>query len=70
MPVHRFRSVEEMGDNAWLDPDDPRLPRVIRAVWERSRRLAPPRSRPGVRRFRSIEEKNAADLAPEAAAPP
>ena len=67
MPVRKFRSIEEMGDNAWLDPDDPRLAAVIRAVWDRSRRLTPPRPRPGVRKYRSVDAMKAADRAWEAA---
>ena len=61
MPVRKFRSIDEMGDNAWLDAHDPRLATVIRAVWERSRRFNPPRPRPGVRKYRSIDAMNAAD---------
>lgn len=61
MPVRKFRSVEEMGDNAWLDQDDPRLACVIRAVWDRSRRMSPVRLRPGVRKYRSIDAMNRAD---------
>ena len=66
MPVRKFRSIDEMGDNTWLDADDPRLATVIRAVWDRSRRFHRPRPRVGVRKYRSIDAMNAADQAWEA----
>lgn len=43
----------------WYDRDDPRLADAIRAVWARGARLARVQPRPGVRKFRSIEEANA-----------
>lgn len=60
MPVHRYKSVAEMGDTGSVRAGDPRLARIMRDVWEFSARLAtttPPR---GVRRFRNIEESNRA----------
>jgi hypothetical protein len=60
MPVHKFRSLDEMRRAQWLAPDDPRLYKVIRLVWqlawEASGRYIPPR---GLFKFRSIEEANA-----------
>jgi len=60
MPVHKFRTLDEMRRAQWLAPDDPRLPRVIRfnwqLAWEMAGRFMPPR---GVFKFRSIEEANA-----------
>lgn len=58
MPVRKFRSVEEL-------PAPPTLPacaaETLRAAFELSAlatRLRPLRFAPGVRRFRSMEEKN------------
>ena len=45
MPVRKFRSVEEMEESMWLEPDDPKLPRAIRLCWEMAARIAPPRFR-------------------------
>lgn len=59
MPVHRFRSVADMEELAWLPPGSPELARAIRRVWALARELAPWRAPPGVHRFRSIEEANA-----------
>ncbi len=60
MPVYKFRTLDEMRRAQWLTPEDPRLPRVIRLVWQRAWEMAgcyvPPR---GVFKFRSIEDANA-----------
>jgi hypothetical protein len=62
MPVHKFRSIEEM--NAFYEErlrrDDPNLVSRIKAHWDTWRDLLPPLNMPkGVHKFRSIEEKNA-----------
>ena len=59
MPVRKYRSVDEMQETVWLDPDDPRLPRAVRYCWELAARLAPVRFPPGVYRHRSIDALNA-----------
>lgn len=59
MPVKKFRSVEEMNEPVWRQPGQPELYRAIRAVWDFGLRTNPARFRPGVRRFRSIEEMKA-----------
>jgi len=60
MPVRRFRSVEQMNRPVWRTPGDPELYRVMAGLWDSGARLRPmPRQR-GVRRFRSIEELDAA----------
>jgi len=61
LPVYRFRTLDEARRALWLKPDDPRLPDVIRFVWTLADELTfyYPRP-PGVRKFRSIEEANAA----------
>ena len=59
MPVHRFRSAEEMNQPRWREPGDPELLRAIAAVWDFGRRTMPRRFPPGVYRHRSIESLNA-----------
>lgn len=56
MPIRRFRSVEEMNREIWREPGSPELYASIRRVWEFGRRTSGRRFRPGVRRYRSIEE--------------
>ena len=56
MPVRKFRSVEEMSEPVWRSPGDPRLYRAIREIWTFGQRTSRKRFRPGVHRFRSIEE--------------
>jgi hypothetical protein len=61
MPVHKYRSIEEMDAHLWRRPGDPELYRAIAFVWDLARRTAPRRFTPGVCRYRSIEEMNHAD---------
>lgn len=60
MPVHKFRSVEEMEDDRrkWHEPGTPELWRAIRTTWAWARRLAPLRYPPGVHKHRNMEELN------------
>lgn len=67
MPVRKFRSVEEMPEAGWMDPDDPGLIDAIRECWALAAKLSPIRFPPGVYKRRSIEELNAATEAWEAA---
>lgn len=60
MPVRKFRSVEEMSRPVWRTPGDPELYRVIAELWAMGARVRPRTWQPGVRRFRSIEEMDAA----------
>jgi hypothetical protein len=60
MPVRRFRSAEEMNQPLWREPGDPALYRAMKAVWDAGQRAFPRRYPPGVHRYRSIEELNAA----------
>ena len=58
MPVTKYRHVEQM-------PPTPRagdgeLAERITTLWRRARRFAPVSVVPGVQRFRTIEEANAA----------
>jgi len=57
MPVERFRSIEEMHP-LWRDEDDPGNLRRVAMMVALHQRLAP-RPKPGVRRFRTLEEANA-----------
>lgn len=60
MGVRKFRSVEEMERPASYAPDDPRIWQDAVRRWEIHRFLttgARPTARPGVFKFRSIEEK-------------
>lgn len=59
MPVRRFHSVDEMSEPFWRQPGDPALYQAIKAVWNFGQRTSSKRFRPGVRRFRSIEEMTA-----------
>jgi len=56
MPVRRFRSVQEMNQPVWRKPGDPELYRAIKQIWDFGMRTQKKRFRPGVRRFRSVEE--------------
>lgn len=58
MPVHRYRSVEEMPP-PWRSADDPENLRVVAEMLALYRRLDRSERRSGVRRFRTLEEANA-----------
>lgn len=60
MPVRKFRSVEELEQPVWRTPGDPDLYRTIAGLWATGARLRPRVLQPGIRRFRSIEELDAA----------
>jgi len=60
MPVRKYRSIYEMPDETWRVPGDPLLYRAIRQVWDFGRRTSGRRYPPGVYRFRSIDEMDAA----------
>ncbi len=60
MAVQRFRSFRAARIAQWLASDDPRLPKRIRAWWASSARFVRVHREPGVHRYRSIEEANAA----------
>jgi sirohydrochlorin ferrochelatase len=62
VPVHKFRSIEEMNefDRQRLRANDPRLFDRVEAHWRSWRDVLPPLDLPkGVHKFRSIEEMNA-----------
>lgn len=60
MTVRRYRSVEEMPAPTRGDPRDPATYARIKALWRISERFTPPLFQPGVCRYRSIEESQAA----------
>ena len=60
MPVQKFRSIADMPDPPRRLPGDPALYRAIATVWASSRAANPRRFRPGVYKYRSIEEMNRA----------
>lgn len=67
MPIRKFRDVADMPDETWREPGSPELARAIAGLWDFAARTAPRRFPPGVFRFRSIEEAEAANAAWEAA---
>jgi hypothetical protein len=56
MPVRKFRSVEEMGDELWRPAGSPELARAIARVWRFAARTTARSFPPGVYKHRSIEE--------------
>lgn len=60
MPVRKFRSAEELNRLVWRTPGDPELYRTMATLWAVGARLHRKALRPGVRRFRTIEELDAA----------
>ena len=60
MPVRKFRSIDDPGLSTWRQPGDRGLARALASVWAFGRQLNPRRFTPGVRKFRSIEEMQAA----------
>lgn len=63
MPVQRYRRVEDMPPVPWCEPGSAEHLRRLAALWQRTSALAPRTLRPGVVRFRSIEETWAASEA-------
>jgi hypothetical protein len=64
MPVRKFRSVEEMNQPVWRSPGDPTLYRTMAGLLATGARLRRRAFAPGVRRYRSIEDLEAAADAP------
>ena len=60
MPVKKYRSIEDMPDVPRRQPGDPVLYRTMRQLWDFGRRTSRRRFRPGVYKYRSIEEMDAA----------
>jgi hypothetical protein len=60
MNVKKYRSVAGMPAPERVSSRR-NLAAIIRAVWGRSRKLAPPVYTPGVQKFRSVEDSSARD---------
>jgi hypothetical protein len=60
MPVRKYRSIYDMPDETWRQPGDPALYRTMRQLWDFGRRTSTIRYRPGVYKFRSIDDMDAA----------
>lgn len=60
MPVRKFRSVADMPEAAFRDPDDPDNIRLACRLSDLAFRLHPRRFPRGVHRYRSIEEAHLA----------
>jgi len=62
MPVKKFRTLDEAARSLWLEPGDPRIWEGLVRRWRLHRFFRPsePGPKPGVYRFRSIEEKQRA----------
>lgn len=60
MTVKRYRDVSAMPAPSPGIPHDPATFARIRELWQFSSRLVPPLFRPGVYRYRSIEDSTAA----------
>lgn len=57
MAVRKFRTLDEARDALWLDRDDPHLMRKLAWVLGLGERLGTvKRPRPGVRKYRSLED--------------
>jgi len=55
VPIHKYRSIEEMEGNTWLEAGSPELFRAMRATWGFASRTLQPSFPPGVYRHPSIE---------------
>jgi hypothetical protein len=63
MPVKKFRTLDEAERSLWREPGDPRIWDGVVRRWQLHRFFArepAPRRRPGVFKYRSIEEKQRA----------
>ena len=56
MPVQKFRSQQEASRALWLPSGSPEIARRMRVLWGLARRLHRPKHRPGLCRFRSIDD--------------
>jgi len=59
MPVRKFRNLEAMGRSKWLEPGDPRIWDEVIRRWRLHQFFSRGHiaRRPGVSKFRSLEEK-------------
>ncbi len=56
MPVHKYRSVEEMPPPPCCERGSPAHVRRLAALWSRATRLAPRRMKSGLYRYRSVAD--------------
>jgi len=57
MPVYKYRRIEDMPSERWLEPGDPKIADRIRFVSAMAAVLTPPLAIPrGVHKYRSFEE--------------
>lgn len=57
MPIYKFKSLEEASRALWNTAPDAEYFKQIRALFDLAMRLSPPtRVRPGVSKFRSLED--------------
>lgn len=60
MPVYKYRSIEDMPSERWLEPGDPEIGERMRFVSAMAAALTRPLGIPrGVYKYRSIEEMDA-----------
>lgn len=59
MPVYKFRTFEEAREALWVDEVDDAYINRVEALWRRSHDLLGRRYKPGVYKYRSIEEAQA-----------
>jgi hypothetical protein len=57
MPVRKYRSIEEMEETV-LPPGDPEIPQRMRYLARLAAAFRRQPFRPGVRRYRSLEEQD------------
>jgi hypothetical protein len=63
MPVHKFRSLADAEQSLWYEPGDPSIWEAARVRWAIHRALGrrTPAAPRGVRRYRSIEDRQRDD---------
>ena len=59
MPVRKFRTFEEAREALWVDEADNAYIDRVEALWRRAHELAGRRYKPGVYKYRSVEEAQA-----------
>lgn len=61
MPIYKHRSIEAMDAHRWRRAGDPELYRAMAFTWALARRTNPRSFRPGVFKYRDLDEMNQAD---------
>lgn len=59
MPVKKFPTFEEAREALWVDETDDAYIDRVEALWQRAHELTGRRFKPGVYKYRSIEEAQA-----------